>query len=514
MPTIRSRLILLITACILPMALLATALIVHNYQRENAQLVRDAVATTRALSSVVDRELSAVESALTVLATSSHLDSGDFSAFYGQAKDVLRTEIADNVVLTDTTGRQVINTFRPFGETLTAQGIMPQLRRVLDTGRPFVSDLFVGPVTGRLAVSVSVPVRRNGQIIYNLSMGFFPGRLSEILTQQQLPLGWTGEILDRGGNIAARTHDLNRFVGRQSALSLTGAMSADGSVEAITAEGIPVVSVFTRSAVSDWAVVINIPKESLVSQLKQSLVWLVVGTVVLLSGSLLVAWRLGGRIADAFRGLTDPALALGSGEPVVIRSLDLKEADEVAAALMKASRMLQQARHDAHHDELTGLGNRALFKEIVDQQLALSRRQETELALLYIDLDGFKAVNDRFGHPTGDELLRVVSQRIRAGIRSSDLAVRVGGDEFVVVMFAAGSDAAQVLANKLVESISDPYPIGLDLIEISASIGVAICTNPEFTSQMLLEQADAAMYQAKTVGKRCFALAPASVEAG
>ncbi len=505
-PTIRSRLALLVMACILPASLMTAALIHYNYQRENAQLVREVIATARALTSAVDRELAATEAALNVLATSPYLASNDLAAFHRQAIQVLQTQSANNVVLTDTTGRQRINTFRPFGEPLPSGRAMPQLRHVLETGGTYVSGLFVGPVVHRPALSVSVPVHRGERIVYTLSMGFFPDRLSGMLNAQRLPPGWSGEILDGEGSVAAHTGEMEQFIGQKGSQALTDriAEAAEGSVEILTDAGLPVISVFSRSAVSRWTTVISIPREALTSQLQQSLRWLVLGTVVLLGSSLLLAWRLGGRIAGAFSGLTGPAVALGAGETIVVPSFRLREADEVGGALVKASAMLQQTRHKALHDELTGLANRALLDEIINNQLALSQRCDSELALLYIDLDGFKSVNDCHGHGIGDELLRVVSRRINGAIRCSDLAARLGGDEFVVVMFAAGADGAAALARKLVETLSEPYQIGEIPIGISASIGIAISSGMETTCERLLEQADAAMYRSKASGKRCY----------
>lgn len=508
-PTIRSRLALLVTACILPASLMAAALIHYNYQRENAQLVREVMATARALTSTVDRELAVTESALNVLATSPSLASNDLAAFHRQAIQVLQTQSANNVVLTDTTGRQRINTFRPFGEPLPFRGAMPQLRHVLETGGTYVSGLFVGPVAHQPALSVSVPVHRDERIVYALSMGFFPDRLSAILNEQRLPHGWTGQILDGEGIVAAHT-EMDQFIGRKGSQALTERLAdaAEGWVEILTDAGLPVISVFSRSAVSRWTTVISIPREALTGQLRQSLAWLILGTVVLLGSSLLLAWRFGGRIAGAFHGLTGPAAALGAGEAIVVPSFRLREADEVGGALIKASAMLQQTRHKALHDELTGLANRALLDEILNNQLALSQRCDSEVALLYIDLDGFKSVNDCHGHGIGDELLRAVSQRINGTIRCSDVAARLGGDEFVVVMFAAGADRAAELARKLVESLSDPYQIGGIPIGISASIGIAISSGVETTCERLLEQADAAMYLSKARGKRCYTVVP------
>jgi diguanylate cyclase (GGDEF)-like protein len=218
---------------------------------------------------------------------------------------------------------------------------------------------------------------------------------------------------------------------------------------------------------------------------------------VLLS-SLAVAWALGGRISRSINGLCGPALALGSGEAVTVPLLHLAEADEVGQSLIKASQMLQEARHRGHHDALTGLANRVLFDQIVDHQLLICARNGDPLAVLYIDLDGFKSVNDTHGHATGDELLREVAARLKSGIRSSDLAARLGGDEFAIVLVNTGIRAAATAAGKLADGVSAPYRIGQLTIEISASIGIASYPDSGTSSEALLHSADQTMYKAKS----------------
>jgi diguanylate cyclase (GGDEF)-like protein len=179
---------------------------------------------------------------------------------------------------------------------------------------------------------------------------------------------------------------------------------------------------------------------------------------------------------------------------------------------MKASAMMLQARHDAYHDELTGLANRTLFNEIIQQQLALCRRTEDQLAVLFVDLDGFKGINDHYGHAVGDELLRALAKRLTAGLRNSDIAARFGGDEFAAILVQADRDAAATVAAKLVDSLSKPYAIGALTITASASIGVADYPRCGDSGDALLQRADEAMYQAKQQGRHryAFAMAPAA----
>jgi len=502
-PTIRSRLALLVIACLIPASLMVVALISYNYHSERARLMRDSIATARALTTAMDRELAGVQSALFALATSPHLSSNDLRAFHSQAKKVLPNLIANNIVLIDVNGQHRVNTLRPYGEPLPS-GRSPQLHRMFETGRPVVTDLFPGPVIGRPLVAIGVPVRRGDAVVYTLNAGIPPERLSGILVQQRLPADWIAAILDSTGTVVSRTHEMNRFVGKKGAPALVKRMGevAEDSFESTTLEGIPVLTVFSRSAVSNWTVAIGIPVHNLTAELWRLLWWLVLGFVLLLLSSLVSAWAIGGRISRSIHGLAGPALALGFGEAVTVPPLHLREADTVGQALIKASKMLQEAEHRGHHDALTGLANRILFNEIVDHQLAVCARSGTPLAVLFVDLDGFKVVNDTHGHATGDELLRAVARRLKSGIRSSDLAARLGGDEFAIVLVSTGTKDAAIVARKLADSVSIPYPIGQLKIAISASIGIAAYPESGTNSEALLRSADEAMYETKSGHKR------------
>ena len=215
---------------------------------------------------------------------------------------------------------------------------------------------------------------------------------------------------------------------------------------------------------------------------------------------------IGKGIGASVHALIAPALALGKGEAVVLSDLPLKEADEVGKALMKASRMLAEARHQAHHDVLTGLANRGLLREILDQQIALCERTGASLTILYMDLDGFKAVNDQYGHTIGDELLLAVAIRLRQGIRASDVAARLGGDEFAALLVHSGVAASGIVAGKLAKGLSLPYELGALTLEISVSLGAATYPGSGRTGEALLQAADRAMYAAKLAGKRHYVL--------
>jgi len=162
----------------------------------------------------------------------------------------------------------------------------------------------------------------------------------------------------------------------------------------------------------------------------------------------------------------------------------------------------EAVRYQALHDTLTGLGNRQLLMEQLERDLAVARRHGQGLGVLFVDLDGFKAVNDGHGHAIGDQVLEQVAARFRAAIRQSDLLARLGGDEFVVLVPQAGSGSElMTLAAKLVAAARRPFPdLGLP-IAISASVGIARFPADGASADALLLAADRAMYAAKQASR-------------
>lgn len=156
------------------------------------------------------------------------------------------------------------------------------------------------------------------------------------------------------------------------------------------------------------------------------------------------------------------------------------------------------SEHVALHDPLTGLPNRRLLLEKLEQAVARATRQKTLCAVLFIDLDGFKAVNDRHGHAFGDRLLKIVAQRVVQSLRVTDTAARYGGDEFVVVLEDIGTEAnLEVLTERVRQCVTDPCDVDDVRLAVSCSIGIAIHPHDGATPRELLEVADASMYRMK-----------------
>lgn len=157
----------------------------------------------------------------------------------------------------------------------------------------------------------------------------------------------------------------------------------------------------------------------------------------------------------------------------------------------------------AHHDSLTGLPNRLLFNDRLNQAISLAKRDSRHFALLYLDLDRFKPVNDKLGHTAGDELLQAVAARIRREVRESDTVARVGGDEFAVILpDIARREEAETVARKIIAALAAPFRLGSQgpSVDIGTSIGIALYPADGRDADALVKAADAAMYRAKQAG--------------
>ena len=162
-------------------------------------------------------------------------------------------------------------------------------------------------------------------------------------------------------------------------------------------------------------------------------------------------------------------------------------------------------QHLAHHDSLTGLPNRSLFQDRLDQASAMTLRTKKQTALLFLDLDNFKDVNDTLGHPIGDQLLRQVAARLQTCVRQSDTVARLGGDEFAIVYSnLEDSGLVQPMAQRIINLISEPFLIDGERIRTSASIGVALVPDDTDRTDRLIKFADMALYHAKSMGRNCF----------
>ena len=188
--------------------------------------------------------------------------------------------------------------------------------------------------------------------------------------------------------------------------------------------------------------------------------------------------------------------------PITNERGEVVGASKIARNITERVQLAQRIWSQANHDELTRLPNRRLFTERLAGELARASRSGKLIALMFIDLDRFKAVNDSLGHDAGDQLLIEAARRIGECVRAGDLVARLGGDEFIVLLTDLES-AVEIdpIANRLISSIQDPFAVRSEQAQISASIGIAVFPNDGQTAETLLRHADQAMYEAKKDGR-------------
>lgn len=345
LPTVRAFLLWLVLACLLPGVLGAGALLAYQYRQTRQQIEQTTILTARALVQAVDNHLNTVQAVSQSLSHAQSLQSGDLARFHALARVVMRqVGLEANVVLRDASGRQLLNTAVDYGQPLTPPPAPQQVREVFETGRPVVSDLFVGPVLRRQLVSVDVPVWVDGRVRYALGVGILSQQFDAVLKKQNLPVQWITSIVDRRGTIVARTHMADRYVGKSSSPYLLEQLrqQQEGQGQGFTLEGMGVRSFFSRSPITGWSVAIGIPYQTAEAVFVQTASRMAAGIALLFALGTLVAWRIGGRISGAFQGLMEAAAQLGAGRAVKPLRTSTQEADEVMRELQRTSVLLQE----------------------------------------------------------------------------------------------------------------------------------------------------------------------------
>lgn len=312
-PGVRARLAALVLGSVLPLAAMGVFLIENLYASERRQLIEDTRARVRAITAALDREFDSTIVALQALGTSRMLEAGDLAGFHARARTALVNMRADSIVLVGADGALLMSTRRPFGEALPGLRSAPLLHRIIASGQPGVSDLFIGPLSDEYIYSVGVPIRQDGRIVMTLNATATHVQLAQVLKVQAMPESWRAALVDRNGRVAARSHAIEKFLAKEIVPALKARLAAhrEDAVESQTLEGIRVYTVFSRSAVSGWSAIVGIPLDELTQGLYRSLRWLIGATVGALAIGLALAWRIGGQVAGAVQALVEPARALG-----------------------------------------------------------------------------------------------------------------------------------------------------------------------------------------------------------
>lgn len=275
----------------------------------------------------------------------------------------------------------------------------------------------------------------------------------------------------------------------------------------INADGVEEVSAIVSVPSAGWFLVARLPGSVAFATVGRMQNFMIRNAALSVLGFVLVTW---GLLYLVFRPLfyaAQHAERMTMGE-LPLEPLPLVRDDEVGNLIQAFNRLLQkldanQAELErlAHYDLLTGLPNRTLLYDRLGQALALAQRNATQIGLLYMDLDGFKRINDALGHDAGDEALREVARRFGKIVRQADTLARIGGDEFVVLLSDLGDDAeaalvSSMVATKYIDAMKSPFLISGTSCNLGISIGIAIGSK-ESSLDSLLKAADQAMYRAK-----------------
>ncbi|MDI1268305.1 MAG: PAS domain S-box protein [Polaromonas sp.] len=340
--SLRNRLLTLAALPLVPAVLLVLLLIVLQAMRIQEEAQASALRTTRALAVAVDSRLREVEASLAALTVSDSLRNQYLATFYKQALLFQVSTGLGTVVVLDEHGRQVVNTSQPYGAPLPALGAQASTMPVIVEGRP-MARVIKAPSSGEPLAVVSVPVRINGQVRYALSTTIGFRHFDDLLREQSLPPTWIGSIVDPERVVVARTIDGDKFVGTPAPGFLVDAMSRyrEGAFDGVSVEGIPVRTIYSSTGYAGWAVAVGVPKAELARELYMPLLWFSVSTLFVLGLAAAAAWWYAERIGRAMARLTNAARELGGGAAVSVPPLGIVEADQLAAAMTRASSELR-----------------------------------------------------------------------------------------------------------------------------------------------------------------------------
>ncbi|WP_456775081.1 ATP-binding protein [Bradyrhizobium sp. USDA 4369] len=340
--SIQARLFRIILMLSVPAFIGLAVLTFGLYRHEREQISQGALATVRALVSALDRDLSGTSSAAQILAESSALASDDLAAFHVEALGSLRYLHGSAVVVADAAGQQVVNTSLPFGAPLPVRAEIVNHQKVFATGRPSVSDVFNGAVSQKPALSIDVPVFRDGKVKYTLGVALDVGRLNGLFDNQKLPAGWIASVTDSDGVIVARSQDPEQ-IGMRAPVRLAAIESSQPSVvETHRVDGTPILVGFSRSEQSNWTVSLGVPIADLYRKPNLVLMYGGAGVFGVLVVGLILAMYESKRIARAVQGLIPEALALPAGEAAAAPKSDVKEINDALAAIERSRQLLEQ----------------------------------------------------------------------------------------------------------------------------------------------------------------------------
>ena len=341
---IRIFIALMVAAIVLPLVL-ASAFAVNQIRQEEMAASRASLhKTAETISLTVDKDIQASIAALMALGNSEHLQSGNLEAFYAQAVAINRTKNSW-VALLRSDGSQVLNTAVPFAEPPKVSAPSVLVEKALATNKPFVSDIFVGPRTGRQLVAVYVPSTAVGTTKYVLAQGFSLVHWKDIFKQHDIPAGWIIAVVDRAGRIIARSHNNDEYVGRNVRPELIAASvnKDQGLLRMSTLEGIESYVSFNNSELTGWTIAAAAPVALIDAPIMRAVQTAIAGFLLAMLVSGIMAAAFSRRFVAAVKNASTAAMALGQGQtPKMAARTSILEVDVLNQSLANAGKLLEK----------------------------------------------------------------------------------------------------------------------------------------------------------------------------
>ena len=528
--TIRWHLLWLLLALALPFAAFLMISTARQATQDRELAGQQMLGVARLTAARLDDHIGDIHQLLSVLSVIAGPEPGDAAS-----NDALLASLSDHLP-------QQVNNLSVWTAKGTNIGtLIPKLRLsgINVAGRKFFREAMTGggalgieaPVAsvsnGQMVGIFALPIERHGQVVGVVAVSAQLRQLQTLLAPDgSIAPGGVISVTDAEGVVLARSIDPDKWIGRNLTNVKTSGVTQsrarrDGVRDGPSADGITRIAGFTTARSVPWLVYVGIPAEVAMAPVRRRLYEnIAAGGAMMVIGLLLAMW-VGRSISSPLRQLRSDAAAIESGDlahrSTVHRGGEIgalaSTLNSMAEALQQRKRLLEESqerlRQLAEHDTLTGLPNRALFLDRLNQGIARAATEGSALALLFLDIDHFKAVNDTLGHAAGDEVLRAFSRRLLRSVRSGDTVARLAGDEFTVILDGmAHEDDAHHIAQTLVEKAR--RTVGSEggaagggsgkTVAISSSIGVAILA-PGETASELLRRADIALYDAKRAGR-------------
>lgn len=366
---VRTWLVLLVMACVLPLVLFSAVLLVRNANVATEQTERLVRNRADQLAEDIDREVARVVASAEVLATDASLLSGDFATFYQRAVQV-RDLLGANVLIRDLSGQQLVNTRVSWGTVLPRNPEYDVDRRAVETRRPQVSGLLVGALARAPLLIVVVPVLRDGEVANLLSLTIAQQRLQAIVAPDRLLPGWLAGVVDDDGVFIARSAKPEQYVGTRLPAEMWGRIrQVPGGVHrAFDVEGNAAIQAYSRSRSSGWVVGVSVPEALVAAPSRHTLLLFLGGGLVLFLVALAGAVVLGRRLTRPVMQLAVAAQALGTGRRPPLQGREIVEIEAVSGALQAAADLIESRAADLSESESR---YRAIVETAVDAMVVI-----------------------------------------------------------------------------------------------------------------------------------------------